>query len=73
MGTRGTTRSPAAWGSCAATRPSSSSCGNPTSSAIIARAQLPVQNLHTEMYVAGDAVQDQVANFTRIAGEMGFM
>lgn len=40
---------------------------------IIARAQLTVQNLHTEMYVAGDAVQDQVANFTRVAGEMGYM
>jgi hypothetical protein len=40
---------------------------------VIARAQLTVQNLHTEMYAAGDSVQDTVGNFTRVAGEMGYM
>ena len=40
---------------------------------VIAAAQLTVQNLHTEMYAAGDAVQDTVGNFTRVAGEMGYM
>ena len=40
---------------------------------VIARAQLTVQDLHTEMYAAGDTVGDTVGNFTRIAGEMGYM
>ena len=40
---------------------------------VIARAQLTVQNLHTEMYAAGDSVQDQVGTFTSVAGEMGYM
>lgn len=40
---------------------------------MIAKAQLTVQDLHTEMYAAGDTVQDLVGNFTRVAGEMGYM
>lgn len=40
---------------------------------MIARAQLTVKDLHTEMYAAGDSVQENVSNFTRVAGEMGFM
>ena len=40
---------------------------------VLARAQLTVQNLHTELYAAGDTVQDTVGNFTRVAGEMGYM
>lgn len=40
---------------------------------VIAKAQLTVQNLHTEMYAAGDSVQDTVGNFTSVAGEMGYM
>lgn len=40
---------------------------------MISRAQLTVQDLHTEMYAAGDSVQDMVGNYTRIAGEMGYM
>ena len=40
---------------------------------VLAAAQLTVQNLHTEMYLAGEAVQDTVGNFTRVAGEMGYM
>ena len=40
---------------------------------VIARAQLTVQNLHTEMYSAGDSVQESVGNFSRVAGEMGYM
>ena len=40
---------------------------------MISAAQLTVQDLHTEMYLAGDAVQDAVGNFTRVAGEMGYM
>jgi hypothetical protein len=40
---------------------------------VLARAQLTVQNLHTELYAAGDTVQDTVSNFTRVAGKMGYM
>ncbi len=40
---------------------------------VIARAQLTVQNLHTEMYGAGDSVQETVGTFTRVAGDMGYM
>lgn len=40
---------------------------------MLARAQLTVQNLHTEIYAADDTVQDLVGNFTRVAGEMGYM
>src|SRR5688572_22639744 len=34
---------------------------------MIAKAQLTVQNLHTEMYASGDSVQDMVGNFTSVA------
>lgn len=40
---------------------------------IISRAQLTVQEIRTEMYSAGDAVQDVIGRFTRVAGEMGYM
>jgi hypothetical protein len=40
---------------------------------MIAKAQLTVQDLHTEMYAAGDSVQEMVGNFSRVAGEMGYM
>ena len=40
---------------------------------VLSKAQLTVQNIRTEMYVAGDDVQDVVGNFTRVAGEMGSM
>jgi hypothetical protein len=40
---------------------------------VLASAQLTVQSLHTEMYAAGDSVQESVGNFTRVAGEMGYM
>ena len=40
---------------------------------VIARAQLTVNGLRTEMYAAGEAVQDQVGTFARVAGEMGYM
>ena len=40
---------------------------------VISKSQLTVQNIRTEMYVAGDDVQDVVGNFTRVAGEMGYM
>src|SRR5687768_1632766 len=40
---------------------------------MLARAQLTVQNLHTEIYAADDTVQDLVGNFTRVAGELGYM
>lgn len=40
---------------------------------MISKAQLTVQDLHTEMYAAGDSVQNMVGNFTRVAGEMGYM
>lgn len=40
---------------------------------MLSKAQLTVQDLRTEMYAAGDTVQDLVGNFTRVAGEMGYM
>lgn len=40
---------------------------------MISKAQLTVQDLRAEMYAAGDTVQDMVANYTRTAGEMGYM
>ena len=40
---------------------------------MLAKAQLTVQDLHTELYAADDTVQDLVGNFTRVAGEMGYM
>ena len=40
---------------------------------MLARAQLTVQDLHTELYAADDTVQDLVGNYTRVAGEMGYM
>ena len=40
---------------------------------IISRAQLTVQEIRTEMYSAGDEVQDVIGRFTRVAGEMGYM
>jgi hypothetical protein len=41
--------------------------------AMISKAQLTVQDLRTEMYAAGDTVQDLVGTFTQTAGEMGYM
>jgi hypothetical protein len=40
---------------------------------MLARAQLTVMDLHTEMYAAGDSVQENVSTFTRVSGEMGYM
>jgi hypothetical protein len=40
---------------------------------VISKSQLTVQNIRTEMYVAGDDIQDVVGNFTRVADEMGYM
>jgi hypothetical protein len=40
---------------------------------MLAKAQLTVQDLHSEIYGAGDTVGDLVGNFTRVAGEMGYM
>ena len=40
---------------------------------MLSKAQLTVQDLHTEIYAAGDTVQDLVGNFSRVAGEMGYM
>lgn len=40
---------------------------------IISRAQLTVEKLHTELYAAGDTVQEMVGNFTQVASRMGYM
>ena len=40
---------------------------------VISRAQLTVQDLHTQMYAAGDSVQDLVGRFTTNATSMGYM
>ncbi len=40
---------------------------------VISRAQLTVQDIHTEMYAAGDSVQDMVGRFTQVASRMGYM
>lgn len=40
---------------------------------LIAKAQLTVKDLRTEMYAAGEAVQSLTANFAEVAGSMGFM
>lgn len=38
---------------------------------ILVRAQLCVQDLHTELYGAGDSVQENITTFTRVADELG--
>jgi hypothetical protein len=40
---------------------------------ILSRAQLTVTTLESQMYVAGDSIQDLVGRFNRIATDMGYM
>lgn len=40
---------------------------------VISRAQLTVQDIRTEMYAAGDFVQEMVGNYTQVASSMGYM
>ena len=40
---------------------------------VLTRAQLTVADIHTEMYGAGDTVQDMVGMFGQIATKMGYM
>jgi hypothetical protein len=40
---------------------------------ILSRAQLTVQDIYTEMYAAGDTVQDEVGRFSQHATSMGYM
>ncbi len=40
---------------------------------VISRAQLTVQDIRTEMYGAGDTVQDLVGRFSNVATSMGYM
>lgn len=40
---------------------------------IISRAQLTVTEIRTEMYAAGDSVQEMVGRFSQVATDMGYM
>lgn len=40
---------------------------------VISRAQLTVQDVRTDMYAAGDTVQNMVGRFNEVATRMGYM